>query len=128
MLKDAAAIVGISQSGQSPDLLSVIEARPHLLFTIATNGTRMSRELARRLSKLGNVLLLVEAMIDDSFVGDDIYFDMDSGSIGLLGFMEGQEPASGVPESIIPQVQEMLAAMQAGEMDRFDIFTGPINP
>ena len=69
---------------------------------------------------------LVESMMDDTFVGDDIYFDMDSGAIGLLGFMEGQEPAAGVSESIIPQVQEMLAQLQAGELDRFDIFTGPI--
>jgi basic membrane protein A len=32
-----------------------------------------------------------------------------------------------VPESIIPQVQEVMAQMQSGEMDRFDVFTGPIN-
>ena len=69
---------------------------------------------------------LVDSMMDDSFVGDDIYFDVDSGALGLLGFMEGQEPAPGVPESVIPQVQEMLAKMQAGEITRFDIFTGPI--
>lgn len=70
---------------------------------------------------------LINSMIDGSFVGDDIYFDVDSGSLGLLGFMEGQEPAPGVPESVIPQVEELLGQMLAGEFTRFDVFTGPIN-
>ena len=70
---------------------------------------------------------LIQSMMDDTFVADDIYFDVDSGALGLLGFMEGQEPAPGVPEDVIPQVQEILAQMQAGEFDRFDVFTGPIN-
>jgi len=70
---------------------------------------------------------LVNSMIDGSFVGEDIYFDVDSGGMGLLGFMEGQEPAPGVPEEIIPQVRELLAQMLAGEFDRFDVFSGPIN-
>jgi basic membrane protein A len=70
---------------------------------------------------------LINSMMDGSFVGQDIYFDVDSGSLGLLGFMEGQEPAPGVPEEVIPQVQELLAQMLAGEFTRFDVFTGPIN-
>jgi basic membrane protein A len=70
---------------------------------------------------------LVSAMMDDSFVGEDIYFDVDSGSLGLLGFMEGQEPAPGVPEEVIPQVRALLDQMLAGEFTRFDLFTGPIN-
>ncbi len=70
---------------------------------------------------------LIQSMMDDTFVADDIYFDVDSGALGLLGFMEGQEPAPGVPEEVIPQVREMLDAMLAGEFDRFDVFTGPIN-
>ena len=41
--------------------------------------------------------------------------------------MEGQEPYASVPESVIPEVQEVLDQMLAGEFDRFDIFTGPIN-
>jgi len=69
---------------------------------------------------------LVNSMMDGSFVGDDLYFDVDSGALGLLGFMEGQEPAPGVPESVIPEVEDMLAKMQAGEITRFDVFTGPI--
>ncbi len=69
---------------------------------------------------------LIQSMMDDTFVADDIYFDVDSGALGLLGFMEGQEPAAGVPEEVIPQVQEVLDKMIAGEFDRFDVFTGPI--
>ncbi|MFN2199938.1 MAG: BMP family ABC transporter substrate-binding protein [Caldilineaceae bacterium] len=70
---------------------------------------------------------LVQSMIDGTFVADDIYFDVDSGALGLLGFMEGQEPAPGVPEEVIPQVREVLDAMLAGEFTRFDVFSGPIN-
>jgi hypothetical protein len=66
-------------------------------------------------------------MMDGSFVGSDIYFDVDSGSLGLLGFMEGQTPAPGVPAEVVPQVQELLAQMLAGDFDRFTVFTGPIN-
>lgn len=69
---------------------------------------------------------LIQSMMDDTFVAEDIYFDVDSGALGLLGFMEGQEPAPGVPEEVIPLVRENLDAMLAGEMTRFDIFTGPI--
>jgi basic membrane protein A and related proteins len=70
---------------------------------------------------------LIQSMMDGSFVADDIYFDVDSGALGLLGFMEGQEPAPGVPEDVIPLVRETLDSMLAGDMDRFDVFTGPIN-
>ena len=70
---------------------------------------------------------MVQQMIDGTFVPDDIYFDVDSGALGLLGFMEGQTPAPGVPADVIPLVQETLAKMQSGEMTRFDVFTGPIN-
>ncbi len=70
---------------------------------------------------------LITGMMEGTFVAEDIYFDVDGGSLGLLGFMEGQEPAAGVPEEVIPQVREILDAMLAGEMTRFDVFTGPIN-
>ena len=70
---------------------------------------------------------LVQQMIDGTFVPADIYFDVDSGALGLLGFMEGQEPAPGVPGEVIPQVREVLDKMLAGEMTRFDVFTGPIH-
>ncbi len=70
---------------------------------------------------------MIQSMIDGSFKAEDIYFDVDSGALGLLGFMEGQTPAPGVPESVIPQVQDLLGQMLAGEFDRFDVYTGPIN-
>jgi basic membrane protein A len=70
---------------------------------------------------------LIQQMIDGAFQPDDIYFDVDSGSLGLLGFVEDQTPASGVPEEVIPQVQAVLDQMLAGEVTRFDVFTGPIN-
>ncbi len=70
---------------------------------------------------------LVQQMMDGSFAGGDIYLDADSGVLGLLGFMEGQEASTAVPEAVIPQVEEMLAQMLAGDMTRFDIFAGPIN-
>ncbi len=44
---------------QAEDLLAVLSTRPHLMFTIATNGTWMPVELARRLARLGNVMVLV---------------------------------------------------------------------
>jgi len=72
-------------------------------------------------------MTLIQSMIDGTFTGADIYFDVDSGSLGLLGFMEGQEPMAGVPAEVIPQVRELLAQMVAGDFDRFDVFTGPIN-
>jgi len=70
---------------------------------------------------------LLQSMIDGTFTGSDIYFDVDSGALGLLGFMEGQEPAPGIPAEVIPQVRDLLAQMVAGEFTRFDVFTGPIN-
>ncbi len=70
---------------------------------------------------------LIQSMIDGTFAGADIYFDVDSGALGLLGFMEGQAPMPGVPAEVIPQVRALLDQMLAGEFTRFDVFTGPIN-
>lgn len=57
------------------------------------------------------------------------YFDADAGAMGLYGFMEGEEPRPGVadlPEEDVQLVRDTLAAMLAGELDRFDVFSGPI--
>jgi basic membrane protein A len=70
---------------------------------------------------------IISSMMDGSFVGEDFYFDVDSGSLGLLGFMEGQTPAPGVPAEVIPLIQETMAKFVSGEMNRFSVFTGPIN-
>jgi basic membrane protein A len=57
------------------------------------------------------------------------YFDADSGGLGLLGFMEGQELTMGqkdLPADVIQLVRDTLAKMQKGEFTRFDVFSGPI--
>ncbi len=64
---------------------------------------------------------IITAMMDGTFKGEDIYFDADSGSLGLLGFVEDQTPAPGVTEDVIPLVKETMAKLESGEMDRFTI-------
>jgi basic membrane protein A len=57
------------------------------------------------------------------------YFDMDTGSMGLYGFMEGETPQPGVadlPAGDVQLVKDTLAKMLAGQFDRFDVFSGPI--
>ncbi len=64
-----------------------------------------------------------------TYVPGSEYFDADSGSLGLYGFMEGEEPQPGIadlPEEDVQLVRDTLAAMLAGEFDRFDVFAGPI--
>jgi len=58
------------------------------------------------------------------------YFDADTGALGLYGFMEGQEMQPGVKDldpAVIAMVKDTLAKMLAGDFNRFDVFTGPIN-
>jgi basic membrane protein A len=57
------------------------------------------------------------------------YFDADSGSLGLFGFMEGQTMTKGeseLPAADIQMVKDTLAKMLAGTFTRFDVFSGPI--
>ena len=57
------------------------------------------------------------------------YFDADSGSLGIFGFMEGQTPTKGaseLPAADLQLVKDTLAKMLAGEFTRFDVFAGPI--
>jgi basic membrane protein A and related proteins len=57
------------------------------------------------------------------------YFDADSKAMGLLGFMDGQTPRSGVaslPAADIQKVKDTLALMLAGKFTRFDVFAGPL--
>jgi basic membrane protein A and related proteins len=57
------------------------------------------------------------------------YFDADSGSLGLWGFMEGQTMTKGeseLPAADIAMVKDTLAKMLAGTFTRFDVFSGPI--
>jgi basic membrane protein A len=69
---------------------------------------------------------IVRRVQDGSWTPEDFYGSTADGMLGLYGFMEGQEPYPGVPETVIPEVREVLGQMQAGEFTRFDIFSGPI--
>jgi basic membrane protein A len=58
------------------------------------------------------------------------YFDADAGAMGLFGFMEGETPQPGIadlPAEDVQLVKDTLAAMLAGDFNRFDVFAGPIN-
>lgn len=70
---------------------------------------------------------VVTQMQAGTWTPENFYGSTADGMLGLYGFMEGQEPYPSVPESVIPQVQEVLGQMQAGTFNRFSIFTGPIN-
>ena len=72
---------------------------------------------------------IVEGSRDGTWVGGWDYFDADVDGMGLLGFMEGDEPRPGVeglPEEDMQLISDTLAQMLAGEFTRFDVFTGPI--
>ncbi len=56
----------------------------------------------------------------------DFYGGTADGMLGLYGFMEGQAPYASVPADVVPQVKDVLAEMLSGELDRFDIFSGPL--
>jgi basic membrane protein A and related proteins len=70
---------------------------------------------------------VVSKMREGTWTPDNFYGSAADGMLGIYGFMEGQEPYPSVPESVIPQVQEVLGQMQADSFNRFSIFTGPIN-
>ncbi len=72
---------------------------------------------------------IVEGSRDGTWKGGWEYFDADTGSMGLLGFMEGEELQPGVaelPEEDLQLIKDTLAKMLAGEFTRFDVFKGPI--
>jgi basic membrane protein A len=73
---------------------------------------------------------IAEAVKAGTYVGGDEYFDADSHSMGLYGFMDGETPQPGIadlPAADVQKVKDTLAQMLAGEFDRFDVFAGPIN-
>lgn len=70
---------------------------------------------------------LVDSIVAGTWQPEDWYGSTADGLLGVYGFMEGQTPYASVPASVIPEVQAVLAQMQSGEFDRFDIFSGPIN-
>ncbi len=72
---------------------------------------------------------IIEGSRDGTWTGGWEYFDADTGSMGLLGFMEGEELMPGaaeLPEEDLQLIRDTLAAMLAGEFTRFDVFKGPI--
>ncbi|MFZ0544493.1 MAG: BMP family ABC transporter substrate-binding protein [Candidatus Promineifilaceae bacterium] len=70
---------------------------------------------------------IVTAMQEGTWTPEDYYGSASDGLLGIYGFMDGQTPYDSVPESVVPDVQEVLDQMLAGEYDRFDIFSGPMN-
>ena len=72
---------------------------------------------------------IVEASRAGTWVGGWEYFDAEVGGMGLLGFMEGETLQPGVaelPDEDLQLIRDTLAAMIAGDFDRFDVFSGPI--
>jgi basic membrane protein A and related proteins len=72
---------------------------------------------------------IAQQVKDKTWKGGSDYFDADSGSLGLFGFMEGQMPQPGIkdlPAADVQMVKDTLAQMLAGKFNRFDVFSGPI--
>lgn len=73
---------------------------------------------------------ITQGVIDGTYTPGWDYFDADSGGLGLYGFMEGEDLTIGMqdlPPEVIQEVRDILAQMLAGEFNRFDVFSGPIN-
>jgi basic membrane protein A len=71
-------------------------------------------------------LKVIEAMKAGTWKATHEYLDVDSGIVGLFGFMDAQAPAPGVPAEVVPAVKELLGKMQSGAFTRFDVFAGPL--
>lgn len=72
---------------------------------------------------------IAKGVQDKTYKVGSQYFDADSGSLGLFGFMEGQSLTKGesdLPAADIQLVKDTLAKMLAGQFTRFDVFAGPI--
>lgn len=72
---------------------------------------------------------IAKGVIDKTYKPGFDYFEADSGSLGLWGFMPGQTLTKGMsdlPPEVIQMVKDTLAQMMAGKFTRFDVFAGPI--
>lgn len=72
---------------------------------------------------------ITQGVMDKTYKPGFDYFDADSGSLGLFGFMEGQSMTKGMadlPAADLQMVKDILAKMLKGEFNRFDVFSGPI--
>ncbi len=72
---------------------------------------------------------IAEGIIAGTYTPGWDYFDADTGALGLYGFMDGEELTPGVaelPEEVIQEVRDLVAATLAGDFTRFSVFSGPI--
>ena len=69
----------------------------------------------------------IQSMVDGTFEAGHFYHEFGTGIAGFYGFMEGETPQPGIPDEAVAEIRAVLAEMQSGEFDRFDIFTGPLN-
>jgi basic membrane protein A len=72
---------------------------------------------------------IVEGSRAGTWKGGWEYFDADSGSLGMYGFMEGETLQPGLaelPAEELQMVKDTLDQMLKGEFTRFDVFKGPI--
>jgi len=72
---------------------------------------------------------IAEGVRDGSYEVGWHYFDADIASMGLFGFMDGQDPQPGIadlPAEDVQLVKDTLAQMLAGDFNRFDVFAGEI--
>ncbi len=72
---------------------------------------------------------IAQGVKDGSYTPGWHYFDADAGSMGLFGFMEGEELTPGMkdlPPEVIEEVRMVLDQMLKGEFTRFDVFAGEI--
>lgn len=72
---------------------------------------------------------ITKGVIDGTYTPGWHYYDADTGGLGLFGFMEGEEPTTGVaelPDEVVQEVRTVLDQMLKGEFNRFDVFAGEI--
>ncbi|MCB0204733.1 MAG: BMP family ABC transporter substrate-binding protein [Caldilineae bacterium] len=72
---------------------------------------------------------IVDQSRNGEYVGGWEYFDSDTGGMGLFGFGEDEELMPGVasiPEEDLAMIKETYMKFLSGELDRFDVFSGPI--
>lgn len=72
---------------------------------------------------------IVEQSRNGEYVGGWEYFDSNAGGMGLFGFGEAEEFMPGVaslPEVDLALIRDIYAKFLSGELDRFDVFSGPI--
>ena len=72
---------------------------------------------------------IAEGIIAGTYKAGWDYFDSDSGGLGLVGFMEGDELTPGMkdlPPEVIEDVKDKMAKFNSGELNRFDVFAGEV--